>query len=344
MQLPALSLPTLVPHTHSDDLGIELSWQAGHAGLGAEEAVEGLHGTCCHQLQRTRCQERGLCLEPTVLLPQSRLCPGKLSTAATVPHLHSLPLPQQSGQQAVLGSSPFASCISRLPVGSGESLIPSRVQPMGKGSALVIPGEGTLTTWLRVMTRSKVSQQVFTTAAGKQGSTSRSRARTCRVVVASLAPTGAEQPLSLWHPMAKPCPRQSPPDNSGADPWNQGGHSPDFWRQESNRMAEEASKYHKCPKDISYPPQQSSVLQPPLFPPSPYCSTMAESPTFSYRPHAPVPHTSSFFNLLHTELGGGGCCRVMLRGCIAKHELTTPQDRTHAILRCFPHLGEEEPR
>lgn len=71
---------------------------------------------------------------------------------------------------------------------------------MGKGSALVIPGVGTpLTTWLRVMTRSKVSQQVFTTAAGKQGSTSRSRARTCRVVVASLAPTGVEQREPVEH-------------------------------------------------------------------------------------------------------------------------------------------------
>lgn len=65
VQVPALSLPTLAAHTHSDDLGIELGWQAGHAGLGAEEAVEGLHGTRCHQLQRTRCQERGLCFEPT---------------------------------------------------------------------------------------------------------------------------------------------------------------------------------------------------------------------------------------------------------------------------------------
>lgn len=71
VQLPALSLPTLVPHTHSDDLGIELSWQAGHAGLGAEEAVEGLHGTCCHQLQRTRCQERGSALNPLSSYPKA---------------------------------------------------------------------------------------------------------------------------------------------------------------------------------------------------------------------------------------------------------------------------------
>lgn len=35
---------------------------------------------------------------------------------------------------------------------------------------------------------------------------------------------------------------------------------------------------------------------------------------------------------------------MMLRGCISKHELAAPQDRTHAILRCFPHLGEGEPR
>lgn len=53
------SPPTPTPHTHGDDLGIELGRQAGHAGLGAEEAVEGLHGTRCHQLQRTRHQEGG---------------------------------------------------------------------------------------------------------------------------------------------------------------------------------------------------------------------------------------------------------------------------------------------
>lgn len=121
---------------------------------------------------------------------------------------------------------------------------------MEKGSALVISGVGTLTTWLRVMTRSKVSQQVFTTAAGKQGSTSRSKARTCRVVVASLVPTGAEQPLSLWHTTAKPCPKQRPHDSSGADPQNQGEHSPDFREQESNGMAEKVSKHHSCLKDI----------------------------------------------------------------------------------------------
>lgn len=118
MQLPALSLPTLVPHTHSDDLSIELSWQAGHAGLGTEEAMESLHGTRCHQLQKTQCQEKVLYFEPTVPLPRSRVCSGKPSTAATMPHLHSLPLSQQSGQQTVLGSSPFAFCISRLPVDS----------------------------------------------------------------------------------------------------------------------------------------------------------------------------------------------------------------------------------
>lgn len=85
---------------------------------------------------------------------------------------------------------------------------------------------GTLTTWLRVMTRSKVSQQVFTTAAGKQGSRSRSRDRTCRVVVASLVPVGTKQRLSLWYPMAKPCLRQSPHDSAGADPWSWGEQPP----------------------------------------------------------------------------------------------------------------------
>lgn len=35
---------------------------------------------------------------------------------------------------------------------------------------------------------------------------------------------------------------------------------------------------------------------------------------------------------------------MMLRSCISKHELAAPQDRTHAVLRCFPHLGEGEPR
>lgn len=150
--------------------------------------------------------------------------------------------------------------------------------------------------------------------------------------------------MSLWNTTAKPCPRRSLYESSGADPQNQGEHSSNFWKHESTGMAEEASKHHRCPKDISYPPKQSSVLQPPLFPPNPYSPTVAGSPTCSYRPHAPVPHTSSFFNLLHTELGSGGCCRVMLRGCIAKHELAAPQDRAHAILRCFPHLREEEPR
>lgn len=73
VQPPALSLPTLVAHTHSDDLGIELSWQAGHTGLGAEEAVESLHGTRCHQLQRTWCQEWGLCFEPCPPIPKQAL-------------------------------------------------------------------------------------------------------------------------------------------------------------------------------------------------------------------------------------------------------------------------------
>lgn len=62
MQLPALSLATLVPHTHSDDLGIELSWQASHTGLGAEEAVESLHGTRCHQLQKNTVSGKGALL------------------------------------------------------------------------------------------------------------------------------------------------------------------------------------------------------------------------------------------------------------------------------------------
>lgn len=69
-QLPALSPPTLVPHTHSDDLGIELSWQAGHAGLGAEEAVESLHGTRCHQLQRHGVRRGGSASNP--LSPYSK--------------------------------------------------------------------------------------------------------------------------------------------------------------------------------------------------------------------------------------------------------------------------------
>lgn len=59
MALAAPSLPSVAPHTHGDDLGIKLGRQAGHAGLGAEQAVEGLHGARCHQLQRTWCQELG---------------------------------------------------------------------------------------------------------------------------------------------------------------------------------------------------------------------------------------------------------------------------------------------
>ena len=39
---------------HRDDLGVELCWQGTRAGLGMEEAVKGLHGTGCHQLERTR--------------------------------------------------------------------------------------------------------------------------------------------------------------------------------------------------------------------------------------------------------------------------------------------------
>lgn len=35
---------------------------------------------------------------------------------------------------------------------------------------------------------------------------------------------------------------------------------------------------------------------------------------------------------------------MMLRGCVSKHELAAPQDGAHAVLCCFPHLGEGEPR
>ena len=43
------------PHTrpHRNDLGIELCRQGTGARLGMEEAVKGLHGTGCHQLERT---------------------------------------------------------------------------------------------------------------------------------------------------------------------------------------------------------------------------------------------------------------------------------------------------
>lgn len=93
---------------------------------------------------------------------------------------------------------------------------------------------------------------------------------------------------------SKPCPRQSPHDSSGADPQNQGEHSPDFQEQESNRMAEEASKHHRCPKDTSYPPQQSSVLQPPLFPPSTYSPREAESPHSAKDPMLQYPTPPAF--------------------------------------------------
>lgn len=45
-----------------------------------------------------------------------------------------------------------------------------------------------LTTWFKVMTRSRVSQQLFTRASGKQGSMSFSSVSMCSVVVASRAP------------------------------------------------------------------------------------------------------------------------------------------------------------
>jgi len=232
MALPALSLPVLTPCTHGDDLGIELGWQAGHTGLGTEEAVEGLHGARRHQLERTQHQMGA----PRQVAPLHTLCPpapkralpGEAQRCCDCALSCSLPLPQQAGQQApaVPGSSVFASCISRLPAGSRGGLSPSRVQPRGKGAALTTPSVGTLTTWLRVITRSKVSQQVFTKGAGKQGSRSRSRARTCRVVVASLVPAGAEQRLSPWHPMANPRPRQGPCGSARADPQNWGEHFP----------------------------------------------------------------------------------------------------------------------
>lgn len=106
-----------------------------------------------------------------------------------------------------------------------------------------------------------------------------------------------------------------------------------------------------CPRGISYPPQQSRVLHPPHFPSSPYSpmkrGRMGPRPqpplALSCRPLAPVLPTSRFFDLLHAELGGGRCRRVMLRGRISKHELTAPQDRAHAVLCCFPHLGDGEP-
>lgn len=120
---------------------------------------------------------------------------------------------------------------------------------------------------------------------------------------------------------------------------------PDFWEEQSNRqMAEDPPKHLRYPRDISHPPQQSRVLHPPLFHSSPYSPMAAGPPALSCRPLAPGLHTSSFFDLLHTELGSGGCCRVMLRGRISKHELAAPQDRAHTVLRCFPHLGEGEPR
>lgn len=70
---PSLAYPTLLcrqvtglpptqprppfPHpsvrSHCDDLGVELCRQGTCTGLGMEEAVKGLHGTGCHQLQRT---------------------------------------------------------------------------------------------------------------------------------------------------------------------------------------------------------------------------------------------------------------------------------------------------
>lgn len=35
---------------------------------------------------------------------------------------------------------------------------------------------------------------------------------------------------------------------------------------------------------------------------------------------------------------------MMLRSCVSKHEFAAPQDRAHAMLCCFPHLGEGELR
>lgn len=64
-------------------------------------------------------------------------------------------------------------------------LIPTEALQLGH-----VKMQGGLTTWLRVMTRRRVSQQDLTDGAGRQGSRSRNKVSTCKVVVASLAPGG----------------------------------------------------------------------------------------------------------------------------------------------------------
>lgn len=178
----APSLPAAAPRTHGDDLGVELCRQAGGAGLGAEEAVEGLHGAGGHQLQGHGVRKDSSRADPLCSEPQNRPCPTQPHGKAPSPTGQP---PSSIATRPASPGSPWGAPCSDLAI--SKSCSPAQLQARGHGDTR------TLTTWLRVMTLSRVSQHVFTAAAGQQGSTSRSRDRTCRVVVASLAPGGAEQ-------------------------------------------------------------------------------------------------------------------------------------------------------
>lgn len=63
-----------------------------------------------------------------------------------------------------------------------------------------------LTTWLKVMTRRRVSLQLFTRLSGKQGSRSFSRVSMCSVVVASLEPGGQRAAETPAHSLQQALP------------------------------------------------------------------------------------------------------------------------------------------
>lgn len=66
----AKPLPASTTRPHRDDLGIELCRQGTRARLGMEEAVKGLHGTGCHELER-RHKLSGGTTKPTAALCSS---------------------------------------------------------------------------------------------------------------------------------------------------------------------------------------------------------------------------------------------------------------------------------
>lgn len=247
--------------------------------------------------------------------------------------IFSLPLPEQAGQPDQLprappclhpefpGSQPAAKGVQALPGHSqGGKELPCRdAHHVAEGH----DSEQGLAAGLHYGRR-EAGQQVPHQGEDMQGGGRLLSACRSRATSEPMAPRG-----------------QAPMTELGLTHRSWGEQSPDFWEEQSNRWLRTLQNTLGVPEVISYPPKLSRVLHPPLFPLSHYSPTAAGLPTLNCRSLAPALHTSSFFDLLHTELGSGGCCGVMLRGCVSKHELTAPQDRAHAILCRFPHLGEE---